>query len=412
MLQALLFAAMTLIPSIGYSLEHQHIIRAGELVLRAEINAGTLDACGARETPHLIEHLLLSETAYGETPADMMLALSKHGVSLRAVTKQDYTEFVLSGPETAGEEIERAMSEILARPNLPESSVDREVDAILMELGQSARYRSKPHAFEAYSARNFGTQPPCGQDAIALKNLPHAETLAVFERLYVAENIKLVAVGPASKLSIERLASAIENARPRGMAVARITTLPEQREDVIVNEYPESGAGRLEFLIAIGGREAIPPLVAKNLAEQLRLEAMASLRRAPASYTVKSVLHQSNSGGWISLTADVSSSRLDVAITMTRNQVAHAIESYSSTAQRANSPAPSNQEIAEEAISRPTTATDDKVDEAVRASRGTIETIFSPTRSRNRIECSALLGAVALLIFFLAYWAVSLRKSK
>lgn len=43
--------------------------------LEAIVSVGTTTTCGMREAPHLIEHLLLSGTEYGETPVDAVITL-------------------------------------------------------------------------------------------------------------------------------------------------------------------------------------------------------------------------------------------------------------------------------------------------------------------------------------------------
>ncbi|MAG67035.1 MAG: hypothetical protein CMK74_14390 [Pseudomonadales bacterium] len=283
----------------AFAVEHNHITRPGEVVLRATVEFGMLDACGYREAPHVIEHLLLSDTQFGATAADMMVSLHQHGVALEAVTRQDFTEYVLHGPASKAAIIEEAATAILARPQLPSSGFETEIKAILLEHNASSDFVSRGAYFEQYAAVHHGTRAPCRDDALELAEYSHANVQGYYDAFYVQDNISLLSVGPTSELDVARVAERIAQTRPDPERIQRYSGERLGLNTIKTAQFP----GTLEVLIAVPGRDTLPHYLAQQFAETLRLELQAYLRKAPVAYQARSVVHQSKAAGWVSLTA-------------------------------------------------------------------------------------------------------------
>lgn len=295
----LLLLATLAVPALA--VEHNHITRPGEVVLRATVGVGMLDACGYRESPHIIEHLLLSDTQFGATAADMMVSLHEHGIALEAVTRQDFTEYVLHGPASKAAIIEEAAIAILARPQLPSSGFETEIKAILLEHNANSNFVSRGAYFEQYAAVYHGSPAPCPDDASALVKYSHANVQDYYDAFYVQDNITLLSVGPNSALDVSRVAERIAQARPDLDKIERYSGDRLRVNAIKTAQFP----GTLEVLFAVPGRDTLPHYLAKQLAETLRLQLQAFLRQAPVAYQARSVVHQSKGAGWVSLTAVV-----------------------------------------------------------------------------------------------------------
>lgn len=295
----LLLLATLAVPALA--VEHNHITRPGEVVLRATVGVGMLDACGYRESPHIIEHLLLSDTQFGATAADMMVSLHEHGIALEAVTRQDFTEFVLHGPASKAAIIEEAAIAILARPQLPSSGFETEINAILLEHNASSNYVSRGAYFEQYAAVHHSAPAPCPDDTAELVKYSHANVQDYYDAFYVHDNISLLSVGPTSDLDVTRVAERIAQARPDPEQIQRYTGERLRVNAIKTAQFP----GTLEVLFAVPGRDTLPHYIAQQFAETLRLQLQAYLRKAPVAYQARSVVHQSMGAGWVSLTAVV-----------------------------------------------------------------------------------------------------------
>lgn len=270
-------------------------------MLRATVGVGMLDACGYREAPHIIEHLLLSDTQFGATAADMMVSLNEHGIALEAVTRQDFTEYVIHGPSIKAALIEEAAIAILARSQLPSAGFETEIKAILLEHNASSNYVSRGAYFEQYAAVHHGAPAPCPDDTTELVKYSHANVQDYYDAFYVQDNISLLSVGPSSDLDVARVAERIVQARPDPGLVQRYTGERLRIDAIQTAQFP----GTLEVLFAVPGRDTLPHYFAQQLAETLRLQLQAYLREAPVAYQARSVVHQSRGAGWVSLTAVV-----------------------------------------------------------------------------------------------------------
>ncbi len=326
-MKRLLLGLLIALVTPAYAVEYRHVERPGEVVVRAVIGVGMLDSCGYREAPHLIEHLLLSETRFGDTAADLMVSLNRYSVDIEAVTRQDFTEYVLRGPASSAEIIEEAAVAILARPQLPSSGFESEIDAILLELNADGSYVSRGSYFEQYGALHHGIPGPCPDDSIPLKKYSHAKVQSIYDAFYVSGNISLLSVGPASGLDISRIAAEIEDARP---ALANVQRYEGERLSMNTIHTAQF-AGTLEVLFAIPGRDTLPHYLAQQLAESARLELQAHLRKVPIAYQARSVLHQSLQAGWISLTAVLGSEIEEVDVNTIKGHVLNAVNEHQFT---------------------------------------------------------------------------------
>ena len=280
------------------------IDREGAIAVRVEVDYGLLDSCEARETPHIIEHLVLSDTQYGNSPADFIESLSKKGVRATAVTRQDFTEYAFEGSRQSAAVIQDAILQTLGRPALPENSFSREVAAIGLETGNSGGAFSQTNPFETWAYTHIpGAPAPCpslGPD----QDYSFQTVDGSYQQHYGASAFSVTVVAPSGSFDGVQLAQLLEVARPGGSdkppaQPVRTTPLPE------VTELEPIGGEQafFEVLIGIPGRKAIPSMKAREASEAVRLAIQSKLRDQPVAYTAKAVLHQSNSAGWISITA-------------------------------------------------------------------------------------------------------------
>jgi hypothetical protein len=264
------------------------------VVLRAMIEVGTTSSCDLREAPHLIEHLLLSHTRFGETPVDAILALRAKGIKLSATTHSDFTEFTLEGSALQAELMSEAMTAFLGRESLPVEGFDREKQTILSELHAGQNYRSSPTFYERYITVKAAARAPCHADIIKFVDYDYSAVQAAYERLYTPDKVHLVAQGPGQTFDLATIASAM----PSHSTAALLSSQARAREttssmDVI------GIPGQVEFIIPIAGRRELPSDAADALADQIRLEVQAHLRTSYQLYTARSFVDQSLVGGWI-----------------------------------------------------------------------------------------------------------------
>lgn len=280
------------------------IDREGAIAVRVEVDYGLLDSCEAREIPHIIEHLVLSETRYGSTPADFIETLAKQGVRATAVTRQDFTEYSFEGTRQSAAIIQDAIMQTLGRAALPENSLSREMAVIGLETGNLGSEFSQVHPFESWAYTHIpGSPAPCpslGQNA----DYSFQKVAESYKRHYGAAAFSIAVVAPAGTFDGSKLAQLLEAARPGGST--RAPAAPDETTPLPATTQLEPLDGEpafFEVLIGIPGRKALPSIRAKEAAEAVRLAIQSKMRIQPAAYTAKAVLHQSNSAGWISITA-------------------------------------------------------------------------------------------------------------
>jgi hypothetical protein len=284
-----------------------HVERPGNIVVRVEVNYGLLDSCDMREAPHVIEHLVLSETKFGRTPADLIATLARKGVRATAVTRQDFTEYVFEGAPGTGSLISQAVLETVGRSTLPISSAVREVEAIRLELGKGKGFVSESHAFEQWAYEHIlGTPKPCMDSSVPVDEFSHAKFSDLFQNHYGVNTYSLTVAGPGAEIDAAALADGLRKRRPGGVALPRITsTQISPMDEYIPVAGGGSNVGLIEVLVGIDGRKTFPPSAAKLVAEALRVEIQTQLRHQPIGYTAKTVVHQSNTAGWISIYASI-----------------------------------------------------------------------------------------------------------
>lgn len=279
------------------------IDRPGPIAVRVEVDYGLLDSCGARELPHLIEHVVLSETKFGSTPADLIAAMASKGVRASAITRQDFTEFTFEGSPGTGPLIEEVIMATLGRKELPVAAQDREVEAIRLELGAPVGFASQSHPFEAWSEKHIsGSQVACHAETRPVADLRAEEVQAAFDSHYGTANYSITAVGPVGEIDGPSLLNRLRQSRPEVTPpIRKLSAGSVPLETEASGEVSGSDTGLFEVLLAIPGRLALPPAKAREAAEMARLALQAQLRKEPVSYTVKAIVHQSNRAGWVSL---------------------------------------------------------------------------------------------------------------
>lgn len=264
--------------------------------LHAFVAVGTTSICGMREAPHLIEHLLLSETPYGENPVDAVITLRAKGIKLSAMTHSDFTEFSLEGPAHTASEMQKALATFLSRSSLPKLGFEREKKTITREVRSDDSYVSSPTFYERFISSNAGAVSPCIADDKPFLSYTQAAVQAVFDRAYASDNIKIAAVGPAGTFDLDSLTQAIE-ARP---TIATATSQSGEREKFQQLEV----TGRddaVEVIFPIEGRQTLPADAATAMADQARFAVQTYIRREYQLYSARTFVDQSLVGGWIRL---------------------------------------------------------------------------------------------------------------
>lgn len=263
-------------------------------VLQAIVNVGTTSSCGLREAPHLIEHLLLSDTQYGDNPVDAVVSLRAQGIKLTALTRSDYTQFTLEGPPEKADLMGRALATFLGRSLLPISGFEREQRAILHELRAPESYVSTPTFYERFIAVTAGGVEPCAADMKAFVDYRFDEVQSAYDQLYTAANFKLVAKSNPGTFDLSAISAGILH----GHSGTPVNSQPGVREDgksirVIGNNH------EVEIIFPIAGRQSLPEDAAYAYADQARLELQAYIRQKFQLYTARSFVDQSIRGGWI-----------------------------------------------------------------------------------------------------------------
>lgn len=266
------------------------------VVLRAIVAAGTTTVCGMRETPHLIEHLVLSHTIYGETPVDAVLTLRAQGIKLSATTRSDFTEYTMEGPAHSAPMMGHAMAAFLGRPSLPSMGFEREKLTIIREVKARQDYVSAPTFYERFISLHAGGNPPCNADDIRFLDYPFDRVQAEFERLYTGDNMRLVAQAEPGTFDLSALATAIG----QRVTAATLTSQDGKRESA-ESLTVEGSDGLVEILFPIEGRSSLPSDAAGEMADQARLQVQAHIRREYQLYTARTFVDQSLRGGWIRL---------------------------------------------------------------------------------------------------------------
>lgn len=267
-----------------------------KVMLQAIVEAGTTSACGLREAPHLIEHLLLSDTQYGASPVDAILSLRKGGISLSATTHLDYTEYTLEGSADKAAQMEDALIAFLGRRSLPKAGFEQEKRVILNELRVSDDYRSSPTLFERFTATHSGATAPCAADATPFRDYSYPEVQQVFAEHYTPENIKLVAQAPEGLFNLAEVGRALSVSKDTPGLISQ-----HGSQEVVGPTVLISQGKMLELVFPIAGRAELPADGARALADQIRLEVQADIRKTEGMYAARTFVDQGLKGGWIRL---------------------------------------------------------------------------------------------------------------
>lgn len=267
-----------------------------QVALRAIVAAGTTTVCGMREAPHLIEHLVLSHTIYGETPVDAVLSLRAQGIKLSATTRSDFTEYTMEGPPHSALLMGEAMATFLGRSSLPKMGFEREKRTIIREVKAQQDYVSSPTFYERFISLHAGGNRPCVADGMRFRDYQFDRVQAEFERLYTVGNIRLVAQAEPGTFNLSTIATAID----RRDTAAILTSQDGQREPA-ESLTVEGRDGLVELLFPIAGRSSLPNDAANEMADQARLHVQAHIRREYQLYTARTFVDQSLQGGWIRL---------------------------------------------------------------------------------------------------------------
>lgn len=266
------------------------------VVLQAVVATGTTSMCGMREAPHLIEHLLLSDSPYGEAPVDAILSLRAQGIKLSAFTHSDFTEFTLEGPAAKAEFMSQALIVFLGRSSIPKLGFEREKFTILREVRANSHYVSSPTFYERFIASTAGAAMPCKADSEPFLAYEYEAVQKAYSQLYKPDSIKLLAHAKAGTFDLKRIALAL-NKRAITSPFTHHDGLRETTDSIKVIGRP----GIVELIFPIAGRATLPQGAANALADQARLEIQAHIRRTYRLYTVRSFVDQSLVGGWIRL---------------------------------------------------------------------------------------------------------------
>lgn len=267
---------------------------ASLVTLQAVVGAGTTTACGMREAAHLIEHLLLSDTAYGSSPVDAVLTLRAQGIKLTARTHSDFTLYKLEGPADKARIMETALVTFLGRPSLPNVGYEREQHAILNEVHAGEGYLSSPSLYERFIATAADGAEPCLADQRPFLSYKLDEVQSIYDSLYSPPNIKLAAQAQPGVFDLDTVASEISR-RHSGLPAS--SGLGERENARTMEVFGRSG--QIEVIFPIAGRGSLPEDAANAYADQARLELQAYVRREFGLYSARSFVDQSIHGGWI-----------------------------------------------------------------------------------------------------------------
>lgn len=262
--------------------------------LHAVVSAGTTSSCGMREAPHLIEHLLLSETRFGKTPVDAILTLRSKGIKLSAMTHSDFTEFTLEGPASEAELMSEALVTFLSRPSLPNTGFESEKRVIVSEVMGGEAYTSSPTLYERFIATHVKGFKPCAADTVPFLSYRYEDVEAIYRQLYTPQSVKVLAQSSPGTFDLE----AIESAIGAQKAAPILTSQNGPREPAQTLQI-NGRANVVEIIFPIAGRTSLSGEAASALADQARLEVQAHIRSKYQLYAARSYVDQSLVGGWI-----------------------------------------------------------------------------------------------------------------
>ncbi|MFL1449383.1 hypothetical protein ACI77O_13380 [Pseudomonas tritici] len=269
---------------------------AQDVVLRVVVDAGTTSMCGFREAPHLIEHLLLSDTAYGATPVDAIITLRRQGIKLSAFTRSDFTEFTLEGPSDKAKAMSEAVVTFLGRTSIPKAGFEQEKRTIISEIRADDTYVSSPTFYERFIAVSAGARPPCEADTHTFLTYGYDAVQSAYTQLYTADALTVIAQAATGTFDLDSISKALTINK----GTTQLDTQHGAREDA-QSIKPIGWDGIVEVIIPIAGRASLPQDGANALADQLRLEVQADIRRTQQLYSASTFVEQSMTGGWIRL---------------------------------------------------------------------------------------------------------------
>lgn len=274
----------------------QHDVPTADVELSVVVAAGLTSSCGYREAPHLIEHLLLSNTVLGETPVDAILNLEVRGIELSAVTRSDFTEFTVSGPASQSTEMVDALAIFLGQPSIPKMGFEREKNVIISELRQGPDYRSSPSLFDRFVAVYAGGLAPCAADSKPLLDYEYEEIQKVYSDLYTQDAFTVNTKAPAGTFDLEPLVKALQSHN----LVASLDSHYGPREAVVDLEIL-GRKGMVEVIFPIAGRSDLSNDTAQRLADHVRLKVQSFIRKDHQLYTARTFVDQNLVGGWLRL---------------------------------------------------------------------------------------------------------------
>ncbi|HBO2935332.1 TPA: insulinase family protein [Pseudomonas aeruginosa] len=269
-------------------------LRDQPVKLQAIVSVGTTSVCGMREAPHLIEHLLLSDTHLGETPVDAILALRAKGIKLSALTRSDFTEYTLEGPASKASAMGEALVTFLSRPSIPKTGFEREKRVIVSEVMADSTYVSSPTLYERFVAAKAGGHASCSADSQRLLDYRFEDVQSVYRTYYTPDTVRILASAEPGVFDLGAISQAIWERK----GIETVSSHNGTRETASALEV-FGRPGIVELIFPISGRATLPSDAANALADQARLEVQAYIRRTHQLYAARSFVDQSIQGGWI-----------------------------------------------------------------------------------------------------------------
>jgi len=271
-------------------------LREQPVRLHAVVSVGTTSVCGMREAPHLIEHLLLSDTHLGETPVDAILALREKGIKLSALTRSDFTEYTLEGPASKASVMSEALVTFLSRSSLPKTGFEREKRVIISEVMATSAYVSSPTLYERFIAAKAGGQASCSADSERLLDYGFEDVQSIYRAYYTPGNVRVLANAAPGTFDLDAISAAIGVRESTTIATSHYGKREASGSIEVIGR-----PGVVELIFPIAGRAKLPSDAANVLADQARLEVQAHIRRVHELYAARSFVDQSVHGGWIRL---------------------------------------------------------------------------------------------------------------
>jgi hypothetical protein len=267
------------------------------VVLMAIIEVGTTSLCGLRDAPHLIEHLLLSDTRYGANPVDAVVSLRAQGIKLTAMTHSDFTEYTLEGPASMASTMGDALVTFLSRASIPKSGFEREKKAILNEIRAPDSYVSEPTFYEQFIAYWANGDLLCSSDPIPFLAYDYDSVQEAYDLLYTQDRIKLVGQAATGTFDLDAIAAKLT--RPD---TSTYTLNPKDGNRGKPKRITPIGRpGLVEVIYPIAGRDKLSADAAQELADQARFAVQAHIRNTYQLYTARTFVDQSLHGGWLRL---------------------------------------------------------------------------------------------------------------